>query len=726
MNLWERISNWLGFTGTINTEVARMRRALDSGRRAKRSEDYEQALAELDTALEIAHEQNDPLAAAVINLHRADVLILQNKLDEARGILDTLKQDALEHDQLVQQAYVVCSLGTLEQANNQWSEARRHYEAALDVARNGQAVGAEGRAMGHLADTYLHDGNAIYAVHLLRDALPRLDTSGDIELSSYFVGRLGQALIETGSETEGQQLVERALRLAEHMRYRIHERLWRVAMGQFALNSADYHHAREHLARALELFENRPPSVEQVEALCLMSKVCSFQRDYPEALRTARQAESLAAELNDTSLINRVQGRLGIILRAAGERAEAIRCLKVAADAYRESPSPESSSTEIDILRNLAAALADDGEADQAVETYRQAIARAEAIDAALEQAQSRRDLGLFFARQGQMQDALEEWTTALDLYEKQGQHQAVALLYCDMGNVRRFIGQGYRALKEYEQASMLLNTVHDQETRGIVLSTVAGAYIDQGDVETAESFLTESIEIAQTLRHKEAEATRRGNLSWFLLSVGRYDQAEGQLDLALRMSRDLKLNLQVAVQTDNRGLLKDAAGSYEAALALHQEALELVQQTGNRHWEAIIKLNLTTTRLALGQLDEAESLLDETLAVGRKTDDIEVIVRSLIGLGRVDIRRDRAQSATDKINEAVTLARKSDTRRLKAEVLLLQSEQQAALNQHKQAAEFWDKAQKQFSILRDPQAKKTPVWLDTEPVSSAASGSEN
>ena len=69
--------------------------------------------------------------------------------------------------------------------------------------------------MSHLADTYLHDGNASYAAHLLREALPKLTMPSDVEMSSYFVGLLGQALIQNGQEAEGHHLIGRALGISE-------------------------------------------------------------------------------------------------------------------------------------------------------------------------------------------------------------------------------------------------------------------------------------------------------------------------------------------------------------------------------------------------------------------------------------------------------------------------------------------------------------------------------
>ena len=109
-----------------------------------------------------------------------------------------------------QRSYTYTMMGMVAQAQGDWVGARSAYERALDLARAAGIEGAEGRALGRLADTYLHDGNASYAAHLLRDALTKLSNSGDVEPSSYITGLMGLAMIQNGQEAEGQQLLDRA------------------------------------------------------------------------------------------------------------------------------------------------------------------------------------------------------------------------------------------------------------------------------------------------------------------------------------------------------------------------------------------------------------------------------------------------------------------------------------------------------------------------------------
>jgi tetratricopeptide (TPR) repeat protein len=245
------------------------------------------------------------------------------------------------------------------------------------------------------------------------------------------------------------------------------------------------------------------------------------------------------------------------------------------------------------------------------------------------------------------------------------------------------------------------------------VLSNAANAYVDQGDMESADSFFNEAIAIARRIGNDAAEATRRGNYGWFLLSTGKPQQAISALEYALRASKSLHLDLQAAIQTDNLGLAHDSLGNYPKALEYHQAALDLIRPLNNPHWLNVFNINLGNTKLALGDIDEAATLLQAALTYAHAEEDIELIIRAQTGLARAALRRNQPGAVTAALDEAIALARKADMRRLLAEALSVYSEQQAALQQPERSSSLWDEAQKLFRMLNSPQAKLTPAWLD-------------
>jgi tetratricopeptide (TPR) repeat protein len=720
MNFLDQLKIWLGLKPAPNPEASALRQLLESGRRAKHDEDYPAALDAFDRALQFATANaisiHDRMALNIIKLHQADIYIRQGKWDDAETLLNQIKsaaQPATAHF-----AYTLDVLGTLALSRNDPAAARTYHEQSLKEAKAARALGAQGRALGHLSQIYLSEGNASYAIHLLRECLPLLNTSGDIELSSYFVGLLGEALVASGQEVEGEQLLQRALRLADQMQYRMYRRRWRLALGAHTARNSRYEEARNYYQQALELFRNLPPDTLQVEALCQASQVYLNLGHTGEALAAAQEAHALSTNAHLDDVLPLAQGALGMALRASSQSTEALPYLESAVTAYEKADLHVPPTVRVNVLRSLATAQADTQETiDGAVATYKRAAALAQKLNARLEQAQSFRDLGLLYAARAMMPQALQEWNAALMIYQDEHYTAQVARLYCDMGNARKALGQGQRAIKDYEQALILLTSINDQDTRGVVLSNAANAYADMGEIESADEFFSESINIAHKLGDFRAEATRRGNHAWFLLVTGRARRATGALEQVLHLSRQLNLDLQVAVQTDNLGLAHDELSEYEVAQHHHTQALELIQALGNLHWQGVIKTNKARTHWSLGQEDEALTLLEEALVYGRGADDHEVIARAQIGLGRALLQNKQISEAGEKLSEAVSLSRRTDIRFLLALALEAYSEQQAAVGQSERAQTLWTEAQKLFSAMHNPRSRLQPAWLNGAPM---------
>lgn len=752
MKLIERIASWVGFdvNATTKPEVVQLREALEEGRQHKRAEDYDQAEACFTRAHDLAHALGDNAILAIVNLHRADLYIRQRRFDEARNLLTRLQEVAQTSGEQAQQAYARVAVGTLALAEDNWNAARTDFEAALRVARSAKAQGAEGRAMGHLADTYLHERNLSYAIHLLRDALPKLNASGDIELSSYFVGRLGQALLMTGQDAEGDQLLGRALRLAEHMKYRPFERMWHLALGQRASQIGHDSEAFKHFKQVLDMlppesFENAD-TTQRVDTLREIAKTCLNLDRKEEALTYVQQAVELAPDDPIT------QGVMGMVLRAVGRSAEALPYLKqsVAAQAQPASAPSNSVPTEMTtdtvantvakaadgqvnandnlttqsmVLRSLAAAEAETGEGEAALGIYQQALAMAQNQGNRLEEARVLRDLGLFYAGQNQAQAALKTWAAALEIYDSQDYPAQVARLYCDIAGLRTFMGHNQRAMKDYEQALMHLSGIDDLETRGVVLSNAATAYVEQGDVDTAESFFGESIKIAQKLQDRVAEATRRGNYGWFLLVTGRTTRAIAALEYAIKQSETLNLTLHRAVQTSNMGLAQAESDHPEQALELHRQALSWIVSTEvaptfhNRYWQALIRCNLGHQLLNAAvdgdnATSEAREQFSAALEIGQSIENNELLIRAQTGLGRIAMTEGDLTAAMQSLNEAIALARRALSRRVLAEALRVSAEVNHQNGDDTRAKAQWEEARRLFEILHHPAAQRPPVWL--------------
>lgn len=718
-------------TGVLNVTPAHestLRDALLAGRVAKFAEDYETALTHFDQALEIANDNKDAISLTGIVLHRAETLMRLKRFEEAETfIAQSRANTSAPSVRAMQTAYLDCMAGVLAQAQGDLVKARTLYESALETAKTAATSGAEGRALGHLADTYLREGNASYAIHLLREALPKLSAASDLELSSYFVGLLGQSLAQSGQETEGTHLLGRAHQLAGQFNHRLYERHWAIILASRAMNEARYADAFALYQGILRLFNAEKPTPAYVITCAGLSKAALYLGDDQAALNYAEMAVASLDKLADapldppvaivspTQIAPLARGMLGETLRTLGRSDEAIPHLEMALESSEVAPA------QIDILRNLAAARANTGEMDAVIALYQRAITLAKKFDDLIQAAQAQRDLGLAYQQHGRLTEAIQSWNAALMIYLDKNAYAQIARLQCDIANARKALGQISRAIKDYEQALMTLNSVDqaDFETRGLVLSNVAIAYAEQGDAETADAFFNDSIKAAQQIGDKVADATRSGNYGWFLTIVGRPQRALNMLERALQLSESLGLKLQSAIQMDNIGLAYDARSEYTQALEHHRKALDTLKDVALKpsdaaHWSASIQLNLANSLLSLNEFEESALLLENALQYGRESDKPALMIRALTGQARALIQQGNLPTATPILEEAIALARKTDSRRLLAELLYWRSVQLAKKNRHAEAYEVWGEARKLYTMLHMPQAKLEPQWLNT------------
>ncbi len=721
MNFLERMAKLIGIGDeeTSNPELDTLRLLLEQGRVFKRAEHYNDALDTLEQAERLATAQNNLTLATIISLNRAEVYISQKRWDDARTTLEQLQDKLGESTRQI--GYILDKFGVLAQAQGKWEDAQDYYEQARRVARDNNTPTAEGRAQGHLADVYMHDGNASYSVHLLQEALEKLRLSGDLELGSYFTGRLGEAFIATGQEEQGRQLLGRALRIAKQINHRTLERRWHQVLAEQAMLMRRYVSAKEHYVEALSSFDEENAREAYVTLLCRLSKSCLRLREYDHALGYARRAVEFSESLepDDISTL-KAQAALGIVLRSLHQHDTAIDYLKRAEAQYTPIETTHADYSHVEILRNLAASSATEGAIPEAKTYYTKALQRSEKDDDPTERAGTYRDLGILFAGQNDYKSAIENWSTALQLYESIDDYALVARLYNDIANVRRQEGEYAWAMKDFEKALTTINLADDPETRGIVLANAAVAYIDEGDIDTAEAFMVEAIQLAQQIDDRRAEATRRGNYGWLLLSTGRAKRAIETLGYARQQSEILGLPLAVAVQTDNVGLAHQELGEYEKALTYHEQAIEELGGENTPYWEAVILANKGHALISLKRVLTAKACFADIHTIIEDHTYHDVRARLLAGEARIHLLENDFDTARQNADKAVEYAHKTRKRRLLADGYALLAEAQARSGQRDVAKKTWQSAYELYAILRLPQANTIPDWLHTDSIVKA------
>lgn len=706
MGFFERINKWLGRNQGDKPipNAVLLSEQLDKARRAQYMEDYEEALSHLTEAMRIAESEYDIRANVDITLSRADILTAQGDYETATFILNELLEETEAREMIAPQAYTLCSLGVVEQHQGHLEAAQARYETARELADSINTDGASGRAAAHLADIYLAQGNASYAIYLLEDAVQKLDGSGDRELLGYFLGQLGLALIESGRKEDGVRRLQRGREVASVLKHHGQMRYLNRLLGQQALTDGDYRRAQTYFEDALVLYLAPPPeNTEFVSLLCEASQASIRLGDVSKARSHAETALPLAEAIGDENLIAMAKASLGLVLSSTEEDG-ALQYLRDAAIAYQAS---EPDSFYVDILRHLAAEHIREGNDAMGVDIFKKAIAIVEPSSAA---ATVHGDLAEYYAKQRQFRDAIEQWQFALNLYQEVNQIDAVVRVHSDIAALYERVGDGRMAQREYGNALEKLSRVEERATRGIVLANVAAAFSEYGDLDSAEAFFKEAIDIAHRNRNVGAEFIRRGNYGRLLALTNRGKQALIQLDEAQGLDDDLDLPLQSSILLGNFGLAHVALDDFETSVEYYRRANEQLLELDAPKWEAINHANWGDALFAQGAIGQALDHYQQAHRLAEENTAIDGLIQSSIGIARVALLQSNIEQAQTTLTEISPIAKRQGYRRLLALLYQAWSELYAKQGNAEQAASSWEEAKKLRSIMR--MKPITPDWL--------------
>jgi CHAT domain-containing protein/tetratricopeptide (TPR) repeat protein len=220
--------------------------------------------------------------------------------------------------------------------------------------------------------------------------------------------------------------------------------------------------------------------------------------------------------------------------------------------------------------------------------------------------------LGLFHARQGDAQSAIDYFRQALPIFRAAGAVSALLQIY---------------------------------ENLGVML-------MDAGDYAAAEPFLRENRALLQAHfpEPNNSHANNLNNLAKLLVHQGDNATAETRFLEALRIRREILSDdhPDLALSIHNLGAFYHRWGRLEEAASYYTEALEKrVQSLGPDHHDTISsKRSLAILRTEQGQLAEAKSLLAEALEASRQGLSAHDPLVAEIRKAQADIARQEGQFA--------------------------------------------------------------------------------
>jgi len=138
---------------------------------------------------------------------------------------------------------------------------------------------------------------------------------------------------------------------------------------------------------------------------------------------------------------------------------------------------------------------------------------------------------------------------------------------------------------------------------------------------------------------------------------LGRYGEANGHLEEALSIAREIGDNKLVVKALIALGCLANEEGSSESALGRLEESLTLARNLGDKVLVARALNASGEVYRAAGNMEAAQPLYEESLALGREQENVTIITTVCDNLARVFISRGEPERARDLVLEAVTIS---------------------------------------------------------------------
>jgi len=371
----------------------------------------------------------------------------------------------------------------------------------------------------------------------------------------------------------------------------------------------------------------------------LQAEFASAEKDYLEAIRI----DSLKPTDRDSriALANALHG-LGFLLANEGRYTEAEKDLREALSRQRAlygEVHPDVART----LKDLARALADDGDLNQAIPIMQSAVAmqrRLRGTEPHPDLAEAINDLALLLQRRGDFAEAAADYDEALALKRRLygERHPEIASGLENLASALQDKGDLAGAETNYRLALAmnreLLGNDHPDVAR--TLHNLASLQYDRGETEEALTTEGESLAI---YRKVYPEGHRRlaftlNTLGYWLALAGRYSDAERDVHEALDMRRRLlgDQHPDVASSLVTLAHLEVAERKYSDAVAAARSAAQIYTAAlSATHWRTAFAESAEGAALSgMGRYGEAEPLLTRSNAILSKASDAPLSARQL------------------------------------------------------------------------------------------------
>jgi eukaryotic-like serine/threonine-protein kinase len=394
-----------------------------------------------------------------------------------------------------------------------------------------------------------------------------------------------------------------------------------LAVGRVEIGQGNPQGALDHLNQALSLTVQLGQQQGKANILQIIGTAYYLLNRPEDALQNLQQAYDIAKQLNDKgemaqslSLMAGTHDKQGKSAQAEKEYREA---LKLEQDIGDQAGIAQ-------MLINVGSSLSGFGKYDEAIDLTKQALKIEQQLGYESAQAFCLNSIGQFLSNEARYDDALAYFQQALDLRQKLKVPGDIALVMNNMGDAYGKLGQYDKALDNYLHALDLSRSAGDKSMIAAMSDSMATLFEAQGRYGAALSAYQEALKNVQELHQQDSTSAQiQADYGNALALVGRFDEAQKNLDAALALARSLKADPLIAQILNFQGERLFYGGDIKSARPLFEQAVQIASHAKDRENALEAKFNLARLSVYDGHASLAatalKNLVKDADAMGHK-----------------------------------------------------------------------------------------------------------
>lgn len=252
----------------------------------------------------------------------------------------------------------------------------------------------------------------------------------------------------------------------------------------------------------------------------------------------------------------------------------------------------------------------------------------------ALQRADQLERRGIEQLQSGRVQDTLESWQEALEIYRQLGDKKQEMRLLQNFGNLFVLIEAPERAIAPLEASLKLAETLQDRPAQLSALLKLGEVYNILEKSDRALEIYQQSLEIATEFGDAEGVTLASGNL-------GQLQEERGNFEGAIAAYRQAQQVAETAGDSENElavwgsmGRLYNRQQNYSRAAEAYNRAWFLARQLGDKSRQIATATSMASAYYQLGNCDYAFAFYDLSWPIARELGDREEEARILQNRG--------------------------------------------------------------------------------------------